>query len=76
MRAAGGGVDHGDRLMLVPAAYDDRLAAQFRIAQQLDRRKERVHVEVGDNAGRWRSHGALETTRSVYVHEPCGGRFR
>jgi hypothetical protein len=37
-----------------PAADNERLAAELRVAQQLDRRIERVHVEVGDEAG---SHG-------------------
>jgi hypothetical protein len=33
-----------------PAADDDGPAPQFGVAQQFDRRVERVHVEVGDPA--------------------------
>jgi hypothetical protein len=42
---------------LVPAATTDDhgTAAQFRIAQELDGRVERIHVQVGDKT-RWR-HG-------------------
>ena len=39
------------RLAVAAAADDDRPAAQLGIAQQLDRRVERVHVEVGDQPG-------------------------
>ena len=43
-----------------PAAADHhRLAAQLRIAQQLDRRVERVHVEVGDDAYGTHAIGSL-----------------
>jgi len=37
--------------MAAAAADHDGAAAQLGIAQQLDRREERVHVEVGDDAG-------------------------
>ena len=39
------------RLVVAAAADDDRAAAQLGIAQQLDRRIERVHVDVGDEPG-------------------------
>ena len=54
----GDGIDALDGPVRLPTADDDRPAAQFRIAQQLDRRVERVHVEVGDHVAR-RSHSPI-----------------
>ena len=45
-----------DRLVPPPAADHDRLAAQVGVAQQLDGRVERVHVEVGNEALGWHGH--------------------
>jgi hypothetical protein len=47
---AGDGIDH--LLGLVPAAAtdDDRAALELRVAQELDGRIERVHVQVRDQA--------------------------
>ena len=43
------------RRLVAPAAPDsDRLTAQIRVTQQLDRRVESVHVEVSNEAGRGR----------------------
>ena len=49
--AAGHRIARLARLMPAAAADHHRLAAQLRIAQQLDRRVERVHVEMGDQRG-------------------------
>jgi hypothetical protein len=50
-------IGHQFGLMAPAAADDDRPAVEFRVAQQFDRRVERVHVEVGDVA---------------VLHAPCG----
>jgi hypothetical protein len=55
---AGRGIGHPDRLVARAAPDDDRPAAQLRIAQQFDRRIERVHVEMGDHAGRFEHGGS------------------
>ena len=54
-RATRGGIDRLHRLMAAPAADDDRPSRELRIAQELDRRIEGVHVEMRDQAGgrRW-----------------------
>ena len=48
------------------SADDQRLAAKLRIAQQLDRRIERIHVEVRDETS-----CLLHGSRPQYTHEPA-----
>jgi len=53
------------RLVAAPATDHDGSAAQLRVAQELDRRIERVHVEMRDET--WRGRRAIEDV-FVAVH--------
>jgi hypothetical protein len=51
MCQAGDRIGHGHRFVPPPSAHDDGGTSQFRVAQQLDRREKRVHVEMGNDPG-------------------------
>ena len=54
----------------MPAAASDHdgPALELRIAQQLDRRVERIHVEMRDESGGWGRHGGGGVTPVTAPH--------